>query len=155
MVLGVTDHQALEIAAGLTPSNDSQRTEVRAVARSLKALIPELGESWAIAEVHSIPSNDESQPWLLSLAGEPHTLWTAFVCPAEDPKYEWPKLMVHRHGVLKWGVSTITDAIHYTMERSASFGPGCSGWETSTTPSRRMRWSDYRILRRLSSSAEP
>lgn len=102
MVLGVTDQQALEIAAGLAPSNDSQGTEVRAVARSLKALIPELGESWAIAEIHSIPSN-ESQPWLLSLAGEPHTLWTAFVYPAEDPKYEWPKLMVHRYGALNWG----------------------------------------------------
>lgn len=96
MVPGVTDQQALEIAAGLAPSNDSKGTEVRAVARSLKALIPELGESWAIAEVHSIPSK-ESQPWLLSLVGEPQTLWTAFVYPAEDPKYEWPKLMIQRY----------------------------------------------------------
>jgi hypothetical protein len=112
MVLGVTDQQALEIAAGLAPSNDSQGTEVRAVARSLKALIPELGESWAIAEVHSIPNN-ESQSWLLALVGEPQTLWTAFVYPAEDPKYEWPKLMVQRYGALNWGISTITDVIHY------------------------------------------
>jgi len=112
MVLGVTDQQALEIAAGLVAGNESQSTEVRAVARSLKALMPEFGKQWAIVEFHSIPSN-ESQPWLLSLVGEPHTLWTAFVYPAEDPKYEWPKLMVQRYGALNWGISTITDAIHY------------------------------------------
>jgi hypothetical protein len=112
MVIGVTDQQALEIAAELVASNDPQRTEARAVARSLKALLPELGETWAVVEINSIPSN-ESQPWLLSLADEPHTLWAAFVYPAEDPKYEWPKLMVHRYGASNWGVSTITDALHH------------------------------------------
>lgn len=112
MVSRVTDQQALEIAAELVANQDLQRTEVRAVARSLKALMPELGETWAVAEIKSIPS-DESQPWLLSLVGEPRTLWTAFVYPAENPKYEWPKLMVQRYGALNWRVSTITDAIHY------------------------------------------
>ncbi|HEU5141686.1 MAG TPA: hypothetical protein VFU04_00855 [Solirubrobacterales bacterium] len=108
----MTDQQASEIAAELVAGNDSQGTEIRAVARSLKALMPKLGETWAVVEVTSIPSK-ETQPWLLSLAGEPYTLWAALVYPAEDPKYEWPKLMVQRYDAPNWGVSTITDAIHY------------------------------------------
>lgn len=113
MVLGVTDQQALEIAAGLVGSNDPRDTDVRAVARSVKALIPELGNPWAIAEIQTIPNiESEPQPWLLSMVGESPTLWTAFVYPADDPKYAWPKLMVQRYGALRWGISTITDAIH-------------------------------------------
>lgn len=108
----MTHQQASEIAAVLVAGNDPHGTEVGAVARSLKALMPELGETWAVVEVTSIPSK-ESQPWLLSLVGNPYTLWAALVHPAGDPKYEWPKLMVHRYDASNWEVSTITDGIHY------------------------------------------
>lgn len=109
----MTDRQALEIAEQLVGSNDPRDTDVRAVARSLEALVPELGKSWAIAEVQAIPRiESEPEPWLLSLVGEPSTLWAAFVCPADDPKYEWPRLTVNRYGALSWGIGTITDVIH-------------------------------------------
>lgn len=58
----MTDQQALEIAAELVAGHDLQRTEVRAVARSLKALMPELGETWAVVEVTSIPSKETRVP---------------------------------------------------------------------------------------------
>jgi hypothetical protein len=109
----VTDQQALEIAEQLVGRNDPRDTDVRAVARSLGALVPEVGKSWAVVEVQALPKiESEPRSWLLSLVGEPSTLWTAFVCQADDPKYEWPKLMVNRYGALNWSISTITDAIH-------------------------------------------
>jgi len=78
----------------------------------LEALVPELGD-WIVAEVQAIPDTESNpQSWLLSLLGDPSTLWTAFVYPADDPKYEWPKLMVSRYGALSWGISMIVDAIH-------------------------------------------
>jgi hypothetical protein len=112
----MTDQQAKEIASGLTENDDWLSPDVRGVARSLKALIPELGEPWAVVELQSIPDTDSpAKPWLLSLVsdrGALSTLWTAFVYPADNPKYEWPKLMVQRYGSMRWGLSTVTDAIH-------------------------------------------
>jgi hypothetical protein len=112
----MTDDQAKEIASGLTGNSDYYSPDVRGIARSLKALIPELGDPWGVVELRPILDTEESAyPWLLFLVSEgglSPTLWTASIVSAADPKYEWPKLMVQRFGTLQWGVSMISDTLH-------------------------------------------
>jgi hypothetical protein len=112
----VTDEKSLEIASGLVGSSDYRSPDLRGVARSLKALLPELAEPWAVIKLQ--PVSDAGEPprtcllSLVSVGGALPMLWTATVDPADDPKYEWPKLIVKRFGSLRWGLNAVSDSVH-------------------------------------------
>lgn len=106
--------QALEIAQHLTGAEGHHSPDCRAVARSLDVLLPpELGDTWAILDVQDLADTDrDPHPWLIVAEGEPASLWVALVVAADDPKYEWPKLMVSRYGRLNWSIGKICDVLH-------------------------------------------
>jgi hypothetical protein len=109
---------ASTIALQLLPDSEPLGPERRAVARSLAALLPDdIGETWAVVEVRPILAgpdaavDEEAESWLIAMASEPTTVWTAQVTAAADPKYEWPKVAVARFGRLAWRISAVADRI--------------------------------------------
>lgn len=111
----VNREQAEEIGGALLQAEpgesdrEAAASDFSAIARSLEALLPDLGDEWAVVKMHDLPSDEETTPTLLAIEGD--RLWTAWINRAEA-KPQWPQVMVWPYERDDWELVSVTDTLH-------------------------------------------
>lgn len=104
--------QALEIANELLtredvvdPASMEGRADLQAVSDSLRALVPDIGDAWAVVELIVLPNGDETFIVLLALVDE--TVWSVKIARRDNA----PIVTVEPHHAGTWRVLSVGDGV--------------------------------------------